>query len=998
MSMSSHERRTFTSARSLISKVVSAKKRIDEHKEQNTFAFLQKRAPLISYLLWMTCGTLFYRFHEGYPFYVALYQSTSIGWAIGWDLPVEVTDTDVNMGTIYSCFHNLIGVLFVGVIVTYIEIAVSKTTDNWVVEMTKRQNITYVAPTTPAKRITRWIKLHKDRLVIYAVCSGSCLLCILFGYLTNSYSFAESCDMALSTLSCGGYQGMPLEAGQGPFIFLAIFTNVAVPVFLVAAGTMASIMMTAQDEESFYKKIASPITDTELEYMQYFGIENGDGVLDKKEFLSLIMIRIANVKPQHVLKIHEHYRKLTQNTAGVLIIDINSEKVANLKKMYSSKFDVKRMVRNGIRSISTRSISWAEDDGDEITQDVTNNHQRIFSRKNRVKPDLTTVEDHEVPVNDIEENVPVLPGHDVTDKVTDSGDKNDEIRAHNVVDEARMPTRRPKRLALSGHRVKLSQTAPMVMLSRELFQDCESLGSDDITDLKGDKCVRDCSANENIPPTKSTPLSQNKTCQDPESSLPTEEMSSVSQKRRDPFVVLRQYSRCSSAADDDPEESCTKTPRILPTLSTIDSGSVDKHDSSATIQPASLGPCYSGSGRKLFTYKNDRQSSYERTLELLGKGKGKILQFVSRTRRNRQRSMLRRSSVFNQQKIMNARKTLQKEMDLDNILVDNETKLCKALWMLIKDCMRDGYVQAFVFWVTWLVAGGLFYTFNMQMSFYRGFYMSVNVGYAIYWTTEEDSPSTKAFSVLNVILGQLVTTVALAYFAVRLKNDWYAEAEEKKRLDVVNEKSHLMYYILMKCVYFLRNNIIHCLSVIWLTFGVVWSLHAIEWSFMDALYFSVTSLSTGGIWSIPEDSSDVSYFIVALFTCTGAPILCLSAGLLAFALCRLSRESDFIEAMSSDISLEELEMMKLLDIDGNKNQVDLTEYVVLVLIRVKAVQPELIAAVLAHFQAIDEENEGHFTYDKIVSPSSAIKQSRFKKLMGNVLRTRSTESPEPKSK
>lgn len=40
---------------------------------------------------------------------------------------------------IYSCFHSLVGVLFVGLIVTYIETAVSKSTDDWMVEMTNRQ-------------------------------------------------------------------------------------------------------------------------------------------------------------------------------------------------------------------------------------------------------------------------------------------------------------------------------------------------------------------------------------------------------------------------------------------------------------------------------------------------------------------------------------------------------------------------------------------------------------------------------------------------------------------------------------------------------------------------------------------------------------------------------------------------------------------------------------------------------------------------------------------
>lgn len=319
------------------------------------------------------------------------------------------------------------------------------------------------------------------------------------------------------------------------------------------------------------------------------------------------------------------------------------------------------------------------------------------------------------------------------------------------------------------------------------------------------------------------------------------------------------------------------------------------------------------------------------------------------------------------QKISEAHTALEKAQGLQNMF-ESDVKLCKALSLLIMDWVLDRFVQTFVLWLAWLLLGAVFYSCNMKTSFYRGFYMSVNVGYAIYWTTEEDSTSTKAFSVLNVILGQLVTTVAMAYFAGRLKQSWYAEAEARVNLENVIKSSNIFYCSVMKVIHFVKRNYVHFLSILWLTFGTLWSFWAVEWTFIDSLYFSISSLSTGGMWSIPEDSPDSHYFIVALFTCTGAPILCLSAGIFAYYLCGLSHHADLIEAMHAPVSTEELEMMHVLDISDDHKQVDITEYVVLILIRIKAVQPELIAAVLAHFNSMEKVNNGSYSYEGMLGP------------------------------
>jgi hypothetical protein len=1060
--------------RRIISKVVSLKKRIQNKRSKDIWVILKKRAPLFLYLLWIASGTAFYALYEELPLHLALYQSTSVGWAIGWAIPGEDAHNDSYFSTIFSSFHNLVGVLFVGIIVLYIEIAVSKTKDNWMVAMTNRQGVEYEVPTTLWSKLMRWMKSHKDRVKIYMICFNCCFLCIIFGYYSiGSFSFAESCDMTLSTLSCSGYQGMPLHAGKWAYIFLALFTNVAVPLFLVATGTLASIMMNKQDEKSFYKKIAAPLTDVELKYMQYFGIEDGDGVLDKKEFLILIIIRIGNIKPGNVVDIHKHFKQLTINTGGTISYssilgseDSDEDNTSPPKTPLSQPRPLHTLqmvpaMFRGFRQSSSFS-TWGEGEGESVDghdeqekdkekdkdkDSSSGSHNPTFQvggKKIRLpllklslssllhprKGRKTTPIEFQKPCdddgdddNDESQDISNISSYDSKDKDKDK-DESKDSNSRMAAPLCPPPSYRAKakfsfKSPFSGRRGgKMSQTVvPVVEAS-------DGSGEQSGQEERDRKSSSSCSSRTQIHPSSFSSSSSSSSSVTPTpsptaapplqphiSSLsPLDESKAIISLQQDtktspdrspdPFVrLVRQFSRREST--DDPEDVMTHLPTSDPPLqieksnSTASCHSIDDYGecrppmSSVPSSSSSLSSAttYSKSGRKKFSTRKDRQTSFERTVILLGKSRTMVMDYVSCHRQKRRKKMLRRSTAFGLQKISEAHTALEEKNSVNRMLSD-DAKLCTALRLLVMDYLKDSYVQAFIFWFTWLMVGGLFYSYNMNMSFYRGFYMSVNVGYAIYWTTEEDSTSTKAFSVLNVILGQLVTTVAMAFFAGRLKQHWYAEAEEKVKLDTVSENSNIFYYNLMKVLFFMKRNHVHCLSILWLIFGVVWSLFAIEWSFLDALYFSITSLSTGGFWPIPEDSPDLYYFTVAVFTCTGAPILCLSAGIFAYYLCRLSRDSDFIEAMNSPITVEELEMMQVLDIDDDDGHIDMTEYVVLILIRIKAVQPELIAAVIAHFKDIDQAKQGEFTYEKLFAPAkpnNSIKIKTVVKSMMNII-------------
>jgi hypothetical protein len=311
--------------------------------------------------------------------------------------------------------------------------------------------------------------------------------------------------------------------------------------------------------------------------------------------------------------------------------------------------------------------------------------------------------------------------------------------------------------------------------------------------------------------------------------------------------------------------------------------------------------------------------------------------------------------------------------------------------------IQDPFIHALLVWLVWLLVAATFYCFKMNLSFYRGFYMSVNVGYAIYWSEEESDGVEKAFSICHIIVGQIMASFALAAFGKALTNrrkKWYSMENAKEeassvRFHMQREGSTVslewetgngdgqdspsviqgcVNLLSIKIYYLFSQHKVHIFLFLYLLFGTLWSTWRMGWPLVEGIYFAVTALSTGGHWSIPQDSEDYEYFIVAIYACTGTPIMCLSGGVFAFWLSKLDKASHLQKIIEAPLSLEELEMMNELEIDDGDGFIDESEYVILILVRLKAIRLELIPAILARFRHLDRDNEGAVPYDRFQLP------------------------------
>ena len=109
---------------------------------------------------------------------------------------------------------------------------------------------------------------------------------------------------------------------------------------------------------------------------------------------------------------------------------------------------------------------------------------------------------------------------------------------------------------------------------------------------------------------------------------------------------------------------------------------------------------------------------------------------------------------------------------------------------------------------------------------------------------------------------------------------------------------------------------IHILVLFLVLFGIVLSCNAVKWTFLDGLYFSVTSLCTAGLHPLPEDSANWVFMVVGIFVAIGAPIVAVSVSLFAASVANIGALDKLERVVNTVITEEELQVLSSLGLEN----------------------------------------------------------------------------------
>ena len=139
--------------------------------------------------------------------------------------------------------------------------------------------------------------------------------------------------------------------------------------------------------------------------------------------------------------------------------------------------------------------------------------------------------------------------------------------------------------------------------------------------------------------------------------------------------------------------------------------------------------------------------------------------------------------------------------------------------------------------------------------------MAVNVGYSIGWGyPNEINDITRIFSTGYVLIGASIVAASLAYFAtsvISASQEWYATALEEEELGDSSLWTRFHAWVL------LHQTALQLITIWFLIIAVLiaLSIQQVHWDYSQAIYFAVSSLSTGGLWAIPKESPAWFYAI-----------------------------------------------------------------------------------------------------------------------------------------
>ena len=276
----------------------------------------------------------------------------------------------------------------------------------------------------------------------------------------------------------------------------------------------------------------------------------------------------------------------------------------------------------------------------------------------------------------------------------------------------------------------------------------------------------------------------------------------------------------------------------------------------------------------------------------------------------------------------------------------------------------------FTIWFIWLLIGTMVYGYGPKsnLGLGKGFYHAVNIGYSIGWgyPSEEYFDNYIWFSSAYVIVGASLVAVALGFFADKIVEDadnWFTNLlqEEEYKTNI-----HIDQPIITRIIAYSKYNIESIraigLWILWITIMIIYSLIFIDndnenWNFREAQYFAISSCSTGGHWSIPNNSPDWLFGITGFFSALGVPIMGVAMATIATMLIDTGNIEEIKSTIEAKITKQELDMMRKFNLENNDGVIDRSEYIILCMVRM-GTDPSIIQFVSDRFNKLDKDSGG----------------------------------------
>lgn len=258
-------------------------------------------------------------------------------------------------------------------------------------------------------------------------------------------------------------------------------------------------------------------------------------------------------------------------------------------------------------------------------------------------------------------------------------------------------------------------------------------------------------------------------------------------------------------------------------------------------------------------------------------------------------------------------------------------------------------------WAMWMIVGTVFYSIGDKFGWQRGFYLAVNVGYAIGWGYPLDpTRESQWFSTFFVIVGSCLCAYTAGCFLVLItKPSWPTMSTEETGIIQILWNFASCFRIQIGIISFF---------MIWIFIMQMWALFSIPgWMFIDSLYFAISSCSSGGLIAIPNNSPLDYFAVVGALTLLGVPIMRLAVISFVDLYFQLF-QSHTVRRQLNHVAIDSTHIQTLSSLGKDTCRdglVDKVEYILLCCMQVKLIASSLVRILSKHY---DESYGTDLTY------------------------------------
>lgn len=266
------------------------------------------------------------------------------------------------------------------------------------------------------------------------------------------------------------------------------------------------------------------------------------------------------------------------------------------------------------------------------------------------------------------------------------------------------------------------------------------------------------------------------------------------------------------------------------------------------------------------------------------------------------------------------------------------------MWMNIQASLGQAKdnrgLMFFILWLIWLLVGTMFFAYapESNLGIVKGFYMTVNVGYSIGWGyPSETNQNYLFFSSAFVLVGSSFVAVALGFFADKISEDhdnWFTNLMQQKEYEAAFTGDTTLAKR-FKAIFDMHEPTIRAVLVWLIMLGIMitYSMLEVGWSFQNAQYFAISSLSTGGLWAIPDDSETWMFGVTGVFACFGVPVMAVAMAQVARGLTDQGDLEATKEMINEPVTAEELIMLQQFGLEDGDGEIDRSEFIILCMVR-----------------------------------------------------------------